>query len=98
MRQLLYSPRAVLRHLVLALIATPLILAIPFNRHIAEGHVFGMFVGALYLIGPVGRWALTLALVGTVWFSCIRLLLILLGGGVALAATSTGLTVQRVTG
>jgi len=98
MRQLLYSPRGLLRHLFLALTATPLILAPPFNRHIAEGHVFGIFVGTLYLIGPVGRWALSLALIGIVWFSCVRLLLILLRGGVALATTSTGITVQRVTG
>ncbi|WP_157134791.1 hypothetical protein [Sphingomonas sp. PAMC 26605] len=98
MYQLSYSKYAIIKHLVLALIATPLILAVTFDQHITSGHVFGIFVGTLYIIGPVGRWAVALTLIGIVWFSCVRLMLILLSDGIAFAAKSSGITVQRLAG
>jgi hypothetical protein len=72
------------------------VLVLATDEHITSGHVRGIWTGLLYAIGPVGRWTLVGAIIATLGYLSLRLIVILLSDRAALRAGETDLFVRTL--
>ncbi len=96
MQQLDYSSGRLIWRALLALLVAPFVLVLATDQRIASGHVRGIWTGLLHAIGPVGRWMLVGAIIATLSYLSLRLIVILLSDRAALRASEADLFVRTL--
>jgi hypothetical protein len=91
MRQLHYSVGKLIGMAVVTLMVAPIVLFIPLDQRIATGHVRGLWATLFYEIGPAGRWAFAVAIIGILLFVSLRSIAILFTDKIALRADESGI-------